>query len=196
MMRSSVDRPGVKPLCCGRCFAKIVLFIRARHMWAKTLAGTERSDMPRYLVQSDFGPFPFQSGRIMAMFQSVGMTQYFQMRVKRGSSQLMIGAPPDFRSSAVMPHIPGAQFVFSFRIAADISSAVGGVESIEGSGVALAASAMRTGSSGGAGLLNCSWKLSFHLWICSVSSQSGVPSLAVTGGSLDAVRPVSVRMVR
>ena len=48
-----------------------------------------------------------------------------------------------------MPQIPGARFVFSFRIAADISSAVGGVESIEGSGVALAASAMRTGSSGG-----------------------------------------------
>ena len=93
--------------------------------------------MPRYLVQSDFGPFPFQSGRIMAMFQSVGMTQYFQISVKRGSSQLMIGAPPDFRSSAVMPQIPGARFVFSFRIAADISSAVGGVESIEGSGVAL-----------------------------------------------------------
>ena len=106
-------------------------------MWAKTLAGTERSDMPRYLVQSDFGPFPFQSGRIMAMFQSVGMTQYFQMRVKRGSSQLMIGAPPYFRSSAVMPQIPGARVVFSFRIAADISSAVGGVESIEGYGVAL-----------------------------------------------------------
>ena len=100
-------------------------------MWAKTLAGTERSDMPLYLVQSDFGPFPFQSGRIMAMFQSVGMTQYFQISVKRGSSQLMIGAPPDFRSSAVMPQIPGARFVFSFRIAADISSAVGGVESIE-----------------------------------------------------------------
>ena len=77
-----------------------------------------------------------------------------------------------------------------------ISSAVGRVESIEGSGVALAASAMRTGSSVGAGLLNCSWKWSFHLWSWSVSSQSGVPSLAVTGSSLDAVRPVSVRMVR
>ena len=77
MIRSSVDRPGVKPLCCGRCFAKTVLFIRARHMWAKTLAGTDRSDIPRYLVQSDFEPFPFQSGRIMARFQSVGMTQYF-----------------------------------------------------------------------------------------------------------------------
>ena len=99
-------------------------------MWAKTLAGTERSDMPRYLAQSDFVPFPFQSGIIMAMFQSVGMTQHFQMSVKRGSSQLMIEAPPDFRSSAVMPQIPGARFVFSFRIAADISSAVGGVESI------------------------------------------------------------------
>ena len=130
----------------------------------ENLAGTERSDMPRYLAQSDFGTFPFQSGRIMAMFQSVGMTQYFQMSVKRGSSQLMIGAPPDFRSSAVMPQIPGARVVFSFPIAADISSAVGVVESNDGSGDALAASAMRTGSSGGAGLLNCSWKWSFHLW--------------------------------
>ena len=66
----------------------------------------------------------------------------------------------------------------------------------QGSGVALTASAMRNGSSGGAGLLNCSWKWSFHLWSWSVSSQRGDPSLAVTGGSLDAVRPVSVRMVR
>ena len=151
-------------------------------MWAKTLAGTDKSDMPRYLVQSDFEPFPFQSGRIKAKLQSVGMTLYFQMSVKRGSSQLMIGAPPDFRSSAVIPQIPGARFFFSFRIAAVISSAVGGVESTEGSGVALSASAMRTGSSGGAGMLNCSWKWSFHLWSWSVSSQNGIPSLAVTGG--------------
>ncbi len=123
-----MDRPGVKPLYCGRCFAKIVLFIRARHMWANTFAGTDRSDMPRYLVQSDVEPFPFQSGRIMARFQSVGITQYFQMSVKRGSSQLMTGAPPDLSSSAVIPQIPGARFFFSFRIAADISYAVGGVE--------------------------------------------------------------------
>ena len=61
----------------------------------ETLAGTDKSDMPRHLVQSDFEPFPFQSGRIMAKFQSVGMTLYFQMSVKRGSSQLMMGAPPE-----------------------------------------------------------------------------------------------------
>ena len=61
-------------------------------MGAKTLAGTDRSGIPRYLVQSDFEPFPFQSGRIMA--RSVGMS------VKRGSSQLMTGAPPDLSSSA------------------------------------------------------------------------------------------------
>ena len=60
-------------------------------MWAKTLSGTDRSDIPRYLVQSDFEPFPFHSAIIMARFQSVGMTQYFQMSVKRGSSQLMTG---------------------------------------------------------------------------------------------------------
>ena len=66
----------------------------------------------------------------MARFQSVGITQYFQMSVKRGSSQLMTGAPPDLSSSAVIPQIPGAPF-FSFRIAADISSAIGGVESTE-----------------------------------------------------------------
>ena len=77
-------------------------------MWAKTLAGTDRSDIPRYLVQYDFEPFPFHSGRIMARFQSVVMTQYFQMSVKRGNSQLMTGAPPDLSSSAVIPQIPGA----------------------------------------------------------------------------------------
>ena len=193
-IRSSVDRSGVKPLCCGPCFAKIVFFIRARHVWAKTLAGTDRSDIPRYLVRFYVEPFPFQSGRIMARFQSVGMTQYFQMSVKRGSSQLMAGAPPDLSSSAVIPQIPGATLFFSFRIAADISSDVGGVESTERSGVALAASATRTRSSGGAGLLNCSWKWSFHLWSWSVSSQSGDPSLAVTGGRLYAVRPVSAAL--
>ena len=51
-------------------------------MWAKTLAGTDRSDIPRYLVQSDFELLPFQSGMIMARFQSVG---YFQISVEIGS---------------------------------------------------------------------------------------------------------------
>ena len=101
----------------------------------------------------------------MARFQSVGMTLYFQISVKRGGTQLMMGAPPDVSSSAVViPQISGARFFFSFRIAADISSAVGEVETIEGSGLALSVSAMRTGSSGGAGSLNCSWMWYFHLW--------------------------------
>ena len=59
--------------------------------WAKTLAGTDRSDIPRYLLQSDFEPFPFQSGTLMARFQSVEMTQYFQISVNRGSSLLIMG---------------------------------------------------------------------------------------------------------
>ena len=79
-----------------------------------------------------------------------------------------MGAPPGFRSSAVMPQVPGARFFFSFCIAAEISllPSIGGVDSIERSVLALAASAiMRTGSSGGwAGLLNCYWKWSFHRW--------------------------------
>ena len=78
-------------------------------------------------MQSDLEPFPFQSGLIMTRFQSVGMTQYFQMSVKRLSIQLTTGAPPDLSTSAVIPQIPGTRFFFSFRIAADISSAVGGV---------------------------------------------------------------------
>ena len=36
-----------------------------------------------YLGISDFEPFTFQSGRIMARFHSVGMTQYFQMSAPR-----------------------------------------------------------------------------------------------------------------
>ena len=85
-------------------------------MWAKTLAGTDKIDMPRYLVQSDFEPFPFQGGRIVAKFQSVGMTLYFEMSVKRVSGQLMMGAPPDLSSSAVITHITGARFSSAFGL--------------------------------------------------------------------------------
>ena len=52
----------------------------------------------------------------MAMFQSVGMTQYFQMSVKRGSSQLIMGAPLDFRSSAIMPQITVARLLLFFGL--------------------------------------------------------------------------------
>ena len=66
-------------------------FIRASHMLAKTLAGTDRSDIPRYLLLFGVAPFPFQRGIIMTRFQSVGMIQCFHMSVKRGSSQLIMG---------------------------------------------------------------------------------------------------------
>ena len=109
MMRSSVDLPGVKPLCYGRCVANIVLFIRARYyVGVKTLAETDRSDIRLYLGNCRGRMFPFHCGRLMARFQSVGMTHYFHTIVKRGTIQLIMGAPPDFRSSAVMLQIPGA----------------------------------------------------------------------------------------
>ena len=60
-------------------------------MLAITLAGTDRSDIPRYLLLSGVGPFPFQRGIIMTRFQTVGMIQCFHMSVKRGSSQLIMG---------------------------------------------------------------------------------------------------------
>ena len=66
MMRSSVERQGVKPLCCGRCFRSRSVLMRDRQMCANTLAGTDSREIPRYLVQSDFEPLPFQSGRMMA----------------------------------------------------------------------------------------------------------------------------------
>ena len=89
-----------------RSFSSYVRDICGRNPWPKQTEAVDRSDMPRYLLQSDFEPFPFQSGRIMARFQSVGMPLYFQMSVKRGSSQLMMGTPPDLSSSAVIPQIP------------------------------------------------------------------------------------------
>ena len=49
----------------------------------------------------------------MARFQSVGITQYFQMSVKRGSGQLMTGAPPDLSSSAVIDSGSSVFFQFS-----------------------------------------------------------------------------------
>ena len=63
MMRSGVDRPGVKPLCCGRCFAKIVR-VCGRKPWPEQIEVI--------WAQSDFRHFPFPSGIIMARFLSLG----------------------------------------------------------------------------------------------------------------------------
>ena len=65
----------------------------------ENLGRTSRSDIPRYLLLSDFGPFPFPSDIIMSKFQTVGMTQYFQMSVKIGNSQVVMGAPPGRRAT-------------------------------------------------------------------------------------------------
>ena len=78
MMRSSVERQGVKPLCCGRCFRSRSALMRDRQMCANTLEGTDSREIPRYLVQSDFEPLPFQSGRMMASVQSAGIEQRSQ----------------------------------------------------------------------------------------------------------------------
>ena len=50
-----------------------------------------------------------------------GITQNFQLSLKRGRSQLIPGNPPDLRSSAVMVQIAEARVLFSFGSA---SSAV------------------------------------------------------------------------
>ena len=110
MILSSVDRPGVKPLCCGPgSQISLSLYVRdicQRKHWpgyTSVFAGLE-------LRAVSFPEWYFQSGIVMGRFKSVGMAQYFNMSVKRGSSQLIIGAPHDFRRCAVMPHIPGAAF--------------------------------------------------------------------------------------
>ena len=37
-----------------------------------TLADTDISDIPRYFLQSNFAPFPFQNGILMARIQTEG----------------------------------------------------------------------------------------------------------------------------
>ena len=79
MTRSSVERQGVKPLC----FRSRSVLMRDRQMCANTLAGTDSREIPRYFVQSDSEPLPFQSGRMMASVQSAGIEQRSQMRVNQ-----------------------------------------------------------------------------------------------------------------
>ena len=45
MMRSSVERQGVKPLCCGRCFRSRSVLMRDRQMCANTLAGADSREI-------------------------------------------------------------------------------------------------------------------------------------------------------
>ena len=83
--------------------------------------------IPRYLVQSDFEPLPFQSERMMANVQSAGIEQRSQTRVKSVRSQVTIAFPPYITSSALIPQMLGARLFFSlFYCAVSISSDVGG----------------------------------------------------------------------
>ena len=45
-IRSTVERPGVNPLCCGRRFSRSSGFIRSSRICANAFPGTERSVMP------------------------------------------------------------------------------------------------------------------------------------------------------
>ena len=77
-----------------RCFRSRSVLMRDRQMCANTLAGTDSTEIPRYLVQCNFEPLPFQSGRKMASVQSAGIEQRSQTRVKSVSSQVTIAFPP------------------------------------------------------------------------------------------------------
>ena len=151
--------------------------MRDRQMCANTSAGTDSREIPRFLVQFDFEPLPFQSGMMMASVQSAGIEQRSQTRVKSVRSQVTIAIPPYLRSSALIPQMHGARLFFSFLID------VGGPVSMVALGTALAASVCRRISGVGVVLLNCSTKCSFHLCSCSLGSLSWSPSLLTTWGS-------------
>ena len=139
MMRSSVERQGVKLLCCGRCFRSRSVLMRDRQMCTNTLAGTDSREIPRYLEQSDFEHLPFQIGRMMANVQSAGIKQRSQTIVNIVRSQVTKAFPPYLRVSALIPQMPGARLFFSFLIGVSISSVVGCPVSMVALGTALAA---------------------------------------------------------
>ena len=119
---------------------------------------------------------------MMASVQSAGIEQRSHTRVKSVRSQVTIAFPPYFRSSALVPEMPGARLFFSFFITVSISSDVGGPVSMVALGTAIAAPVCRRISGVGGVLLNCSTNCAFHLCNCSLGSLSWSPSLLTTGG--------------
>ena len=83
MMRLSVDRPRVKPLCCGHAASQIWFFYVCDTDVGQNLGRNRPKRYTRTSVFAAVGLHPFQIGRIMARFPSVGMTQYFHMSVER-----------------------------------------------------------------------------------------------------------------
>ena len=61
-------------------------------MCGKTLTGPDRGEIPRYLALSDFGPFPFQGGKVVARFHVVSGDDIKLTDIKIACSSQLITA--------------------------------------------------------------------------------------------------------
>ena len=142
---SAVERPVVKPDCCGRRFSVRRGSSRARRIWAKTLPGTESKVMGLWLPHSTLDPLPLYRETIMPSRHSPGSFPDFQTEWNSFSRSSPEVEAECLRSSAVMPSEPGERPLLSLLIAASTSTRDGASRGIRWSSMAPAAACSRSG---------------------------------------------------
>ena len=123
---SMVERPGMKPACCIRLRDLIAETDLRRRMSARSFPGIDKRVIPRWFAQVRRSPLRFQNGRMMPLRQSSGIVSFIQTQFIITCSNRSMHSPPNFKSSAVILHIPAALSFFSdftaFRTSSSVTS--------------------------------------------------------------------------
>ena len=105
---SMVERPGMKPACCIRLRDLIAETDLRSRMSARSFPGIDKRVIPRSFAQVRRSPLRFQNGRMMPLRQSSGIFSLIQTQFIITCSRCSMHSPPNFKSSAVILHIPAA----------------------------------------------------------------------------------------
>ena len=121
---SMVERPDMKPACCIHLRDLIAETDRRRRMSARSYHDIDKRVIPMWFVQVRRSPLRFQNGRMMPLRQSSGIFSLIQTQFIITCSHRSMHSPPNFKSSAVILHIPAALSFVSDSKASRISSSV------------------------------------------------------------------------
>ena len=163
----------MKPACCKRLRDLTAETGLRRRMSARSFPGIDKRVIPRWFAQVRRSPLRFQNGRMMPLRQSSGIFSLIQTQIINTCSHRSRHSPPNFKSSAVILHIPAALSFFSDFTAFRTSSSVTASSDMDKSVGAFAAAVDVSGLSGTRYLFNSSLECSFHVVVyCGRSGQS------------------------
>ena len=144
----------MKPACCIRLRDLIAETDLRKRMSARSFPGIDKRVIPRWFAQVRRSTLRFQNGRMMPLRQSSGIFSLIQTQFINTCIHRSMHTPPNFKSSAIILHIPAALSFFSDFTAFRTSSNVTASSDMDKSVGAFAAAVDVSGLCGTGSLFN------------------------------------------